>query len=221
MGAPRNDIQPGDKFGNWLVIEYAGQDANGKRCWKCRCLLCGETESVVRASKLATGRSTACQSCCHMTHGLSYTHAYNIVTLIQERTTNPEHVGWDDYGGRGIGLYEPWHGPDGRIEMIRWILANLPPWQPGQSIDRIDNSKGYVPGNLRWATDLEQSNNRRSNRPITWRGRTQNLKQWAKEVGIPRDTIAWRLNHGWTETEAMTTPAGEKRATPPAMKEAA
>lgn len=226
MGAQKNNINPGDVFGRWLVLEYAGQDANGKRLWKVCCQLCGKTESVVRASKLANGRSKACINCCHYTHtihGLSRTHAYKIAQGIQERITNPKHIGWADYGGRGITLYGPWHGPAGRILMARWIINNLPSWQPGLSIERIDNNRGYEPGNLRWATSVEQANNRRSNRPIEWEGRTQNLKQWAKELGIPRDTLARRLDSGWELDRAMTTPVGRngRRGPEVRLKEAA
>jgi hypothetical protein len=31
----------------------------------------------------------------------------------------------------------------------------------GYSVDRIENSRGYEPGNVRWATKQEQSDNRR------------------------------------------------------------
>lgn len=36
------------------------------------------------------------------------------------------------------------------------------PPSPAHSIDRMNNSKGYEPGNIRWATRLEQCNNRRN-----------------------------------------------------------
>jgi len=47
------------------------------------------------------------------------------------------------------------------------------------SIDRINSNGDYEPGNCRWATALEQSHNRRSNRWIEFGGQKMILKQWA------------------------------------------
>lgn len=208
MGGKKSVIAVGEVHGNWRVLEYVGQDPEtGKRIYRCLCLICNEAVSEIRASKLKAATSGGCMSCSRTRHGLSSTHAYHIAVGIQERCLNPRSISWPHYGGRGIQLYPEWHGKDGLIRLTLWIIDNLPPWRPGLQIERIDNSKGYEPGNLTWATATEQGNNRRSNRPITYLGRTQNLKQWAKEMGIPRDTIAYRIDRlGWTVTDALTTP---------------
>lgn len=223
MGATKEIITVGETYGPWRVLKYVGQDpVTHKRIYRCLCLICNVTISEIRASKLKAGTSSGCMSCSRTTHGLSRTHAYRIVTLIQERITNPEHPSYQRYGGRGITLYAPWHGPAGRLEMARWIIANLPGWQPGLQIERIDNNRGYEPGNLKWATAVEQGNNRRSNRPLTWNGKTKNIKEWAKELGVNRHTIAQRIDEmGWTDEEALSTPVRAHVRKQPAMKQAA
>jgi hypothetical protein len=64
-----------------------------------------------------------------------------------------------DYGGRGITVCKRWRSD------YRNFLADMgrrP--SPKHSIDRIDNDRGYYPGNCRWATLSEQNLNRRPKR---------------------------------------------------------
>ncbi len=41
------------------------------------------------------------------------------------------------------------------------FFAEMGECPPGRSLDRIDNKKGYEPGNCRWATATQQTMNRR------------------------------------------------------------
>ena len=75
----------------------------------------------------------------------------------------------------------------------------------GHSIDRIDNTKGYVPGNVRWATRSEQGRNKRTNRLITHNGVTACVAEWAQRTGLKERTIHTRLARGKTPAEALST----------------
>jgi len=75
-----------------------------------------------------------------------------------QRCTNTKRKDYPNYGGRGITVCERW------LTYKNWltdILGTLGPRPEGMSMDRIDNDMGYFPGNVRWATRKQQSNNRR------------------------------------------------------------
>ena len=81
----------------------------------------------------------------------------------------------------------------------------------GTSIERIDNDKGYSPRNCRWATPAEQMRNTRANRMVKFRGKTQCVVSWAKELKIPAPTLFGRLRKGMTAEEAFCTPRKKVR----------
>src|SRR5688572_14547217 len=81
----------------------------------------------------------------------------------------------------------------------RWLvyenfLADMGERPVGTSLERVDNDKGYWKNNCKWATAVEQCNNRSSNSFVTYQGKTQTLSQWARELGINRGTIAGRVS---------------------------
>jgi hypothetical protein len=67
----------------------------------------------------------------------------------------------------------------------------------------IKNELGYEPNNCKWATNLEQSRNKRSNIYLTINGFSKIVADWADEVGVPRGTIYNRLKRGWKPKEAV------------------
>lgn len=74
----------------------------------------------------------------------------------------------------------------------KWALENG--YADNLTLDRIDVNKGYSPENCRWVSMEVQQNNKRNNRLITYKGKTQTIAQWSREVGIPFKTIQGRLN---------------------------
>ena len=123
-----------------------------------------------------------------------------------DRCNNPENVNYINYGRRGIKVCEEWLKDFSVFES--WALENG--FDKKLSIERIDNDGGYSPENCKWANRSEQANNRRSNRNLTFKGRTQNLRAWANELGIKENTIRARLdNLGWSVEKSLTKPTNK------------
>jgi hypothetical protein len=137
------------------------------------------------------------------------------------RCHNESDKGYSKYGARGIRVWYPWRcGERG----FRKFLAHVGP-RPGSgyTLGRIDNDRGYEPGNVRWETWTQQQNNRRSNVWLTVGDKTLTLVQWSRETGIDRQLITTRRNRGWAMEVAVTTPKGvnkndahERAGIPPA-----
>ena len=76
----------------------------------------------------------------------------------KKRCTNVCAPAYKNYGGRGIAFCF--------VSVragVQWVLDTLGPRPSAQhSLDRIDNDRGYEPGNLRWATRSEQARNKRN-----------------------------------------------------------
>ncbi|MFE0766129.1 hypothetical protein [Streptomyces smyrnaeus] len=88
------------------------------------------------------------------THGHSRTSIYGTWADMVARCTRPTHQRWADYGGRGITVCERWRD-------FANFLADMGERPAGMELDRIDNDRGYEPGNCRWADGSTQAKNRR------------------------------------------------------------
>jgi hypothetical protein len=114
----------------------------------------------------------------------------------------------------GISVCEEWANSFSSFR--DYITVHLGPRPPKHSLDRIDNNKNYEPGNLRWATPREQSNNRWNTTKITINGVTRSISNWAHLNDITIACIRARLKYGWPEDLAVTTPGRiyKKRPSP-------
>jgi hypothetical protein len=116
---------------------------------------------------------------------------YSVWRAMVQRCTNPNSQGWRHYGGRGITVCDEWRSFDA------FFVAVGPRPSGAHSIERIDNERGYEPGNVRWATRAEQARNKRTNRYLTAFGKTQTIGDWAAALGLCTTTLIARLDRKW------------------------
>lgn len=197
----------GMTFGRLTVIELFDIIDDGVR-WRCKCQ-CGKTV-VIRTGALGRTKSCGCIAADSIRR-ISFRHGdacddkrtpeYKTWDGIKFRCNNPRCRMYKHYGGRGIKVCERWlHSFSNFLEDMGRKPTRM------HSIERINNDGDYEPGNCKWASNIEQQNNRRNNVRIAFRGRTQNSAQWATELGFHRDVLHYRLKSGWTIDEALTTP---------------
>jgi len=176
--------------------------------WLCQCI-CG-TEIEVLAGNLIKGNTRSCgcrqydpalhelRSAAHRTHGHNNRNSPTYATWSAMRKRCRDEAN-HNYHGRGIDIDPSW-------DDFETFLTDMGERPNGTTLDRIDNDGPYCKSNCRWATGITQSNNRRNNRRLTFKGRTLTISEWAREAGISSHTISARLERGWSVTLTLTTP---------------
>lgn len=195
----RLKISNGDRFSKWTVLREGSKHYGGDRRWWCRCD-CGN-ERLVFGSMLNSGGSTRCASCRKVTHGMCSTSTYKTYQKMLERCLSKNSISYPNYGGRGISVCDRW------AKSFEAFYEDMGEKPEGLSIERIDNSKGYFPGNCRWATAKEQARNKRNNHFVEHDGQRKCLAEWAEATGIPASVIATRIRSGYSPERALTEPA--------------
>lgn len=117
---------------------------------------------------------------------------------MHNRCTNANQPNFKFYGARGVTVCERWRH-------FKNFLEDMGPRPPGCTLDRVDPNRGYDPSNCRWATSEEQHANQQNLCLVTFNGKTQSIRRWAAEVGLPYHTVKQRIRKlRWPVAEALT-----------------
>lgn len=199
--SPKFDIS-GKKFGRLTAIMYMR-----KSRWKCRCE-CGRENSATYTN-LTQGIVQSCgcfrieQVRARLTkHGHSRighrSKEYSAWNKMKDRCHRVTDKNYSRYGAKGIRVCDEW------LHDFPKFLAHIGPCPDTKmSIDRIENSKGYEPGNVRWATRKVQSANRTNCRYLEHDGKKMTIAEWADSIGMKREKLYQRINYGLSVGEAL------------------
>lgn len=137
-------------------------------------------------------------------HGMAGTPTYISYIEMLKRCYDPSVVRYPKYGGRGITVCDHW-----RSSFVNFFNDMGVKPSREHSLDRIDNNGNYEKSNCRWATRVEQANNKSSNVYITYNGKTMNIAQWSRELKIPARIIRQRLVRDKLTVEQAFSPIRE------------
>jgi len=156
----------------------------------CGCLNGDRRRSRVKHGEFSGGKTTA---------------EYRAWNAIKARCHRPTCPSYHRYGERGIAVADEW-----RFDFLRFLadMGRRPTRQ--HSIERIDNDKGYEPGNCKWATADEQAKNKTSTIRVDVDGESLCLKDACSRLGISYKAVHLRVSrYGWSLEEALRVPVRE------------
>lgn len=198
----------GQKFNKLTAIGLIGRHKRKWPIWVFKCE-CGNYVSVKKCD-VVRGNTKSCG--CHKIissteratkHGKAVsgkvTKGYQTWKGIKQRCLNPKYKNFNLYGGKGINIDEEWVN-----DFSAFIQYIGEPPTSSHTIDRIDGTKGYVKGNVRWATYVEQGRNTNRNKKLTLDGVVLCMAEWAEKLNISYSTIRSRKRYGWCDKCALT-----------------
>lgn len=190
------------KFGLLKVIDFSHRD-NTHTYWICLCD-CGNKITATRNS--LQRKSTKSCGCYKKqifiknitTHKMSNTSQYKVWHAMMQRCYNKSCKAYKNYGMRGILVDKNWH------DFITWFNDfGCKKINKNDTIERIDNNKEYSKENCRWASILEQQQNKRTVTSLTYNNETMSIMAWSRRFCIPKNTVYYRLKNGWSFEECF------------------
>lgn len=176
-----------------LVRKGIGRSVDGRvqSLWLCDC----GAEVVASHGRVLSGQTKSCG--CYRAernrdqatrHGGRKTPEYSSWIAMRRRCLSPADKDYPQYGGRGIGVCPEWAD-------FSCFLADLGPRPDGTTLDRIDASRGYEPGNARWASPKVQGMNRRGTFVWNIRGQVfETADDAARAFSVSAHTISRWVN---------------------------
>lgn len=192
----------GQVFGHWTVVRFHSKYGSCDARWLCRCV-CGAEKLVIYRS-LTSGRSQSC-GCLTINlrigkltkHGYAGTPTYKSWHAMIQRCQGKG--GHEQYVANGITVCKEW------LDFSKF-LSDMGDRPEGTSLDRIDGNKGYCKENCRWATHVQQMNNKKTNVKGVVDGAMLSPSEAARKYGVGISMVRHRLRKGFSLEQAVKIP---------------
>lgn len=207
MGATSKIPIVGNRYVNLLVVEeISKRNKNGHIMYKCLCD-CGNYKEIL-GNSLREGRTKSCGKCNlqGIKHGMWKTKEFNTWQNMLQRCNPLKKDKYKNYAGKGIEVCEKW-----KESFINFYLDMGDAPSKIHSIDRKDVNGHYTKENCHWATPIEQTRNKTSNRVLLYKGEEKCLSEWCEIFNIAPTTLHNRLLRGWSIEDAIEKPINNKR----------
>lgn len=183
----------GERIGHLTFIAISDRMGDGSRVLGVFACDCGRT-AVLSASRVLSRTIRDHCGCrtdrgANRTHGMRNSREYSSWQAMIGRCHSPSHKDYPKWGGDGLTVCQEWR------TSFSAFFEHIGPRPAGTTLDRIDNRKGYQPGNVRWATPSEQQRNRRSARSWHVKGKDfETADEAAAFFGVSAQTF-----HRWVK----------------------
>lgn len=155
----RYNYRAGERIGDLVFLRVSERRGDNNRLFGVFACCCGN-ERIFPLGRVLNGRKKTHCGCKtdigaqNRVHGMRGSREYSTWIAIKNRCLNEKSKDYHRYGGKGITICTEW------IDSFESFYSHVGRRPYGTSIDRIDNLRGYVPGNVRWATASQQQRNR-------------------------------------------------------------
>lgn len=190
----------GRKFGKLTVIDRVDRGV-----YMCACD-CGNKKPV-RWENLRRGYTKSCgclrpsvsppEQRTHSAIGVKAHPLYELWRTMVRRCHSPTSPRYKTYGARGIQVCERW-----RRDFFAFV-TDMGPRPEGTSLDRVDNDGNYEPGNCRWATPQEQTDNSRVAKLVRLGGIVMSEARAARDLGLTESGLKSVRAAGWVGYQAV------------------